>query len=221
MATVLVAIESGAKRTFAVALDWPGWARSGKSEEEALANLAAYAARYAAAVEVRELVTADDFEVVERLPGSSGTDFGIPSAPAEADHRPLDAGELERQQRLLRAAWAAFDAAATTAEGHELRTGPRGGGRNLDKMRNHVLEGEESYLVQLGRRRPRPAAEGLHERMQQIRAASLEALAARAGGEEPPDANNVRKRWEPRYFVRRSAWHALDHAWELEDRVID
>jgi hypothetical protein len=24
--------------------------------------------------------------------------------------------------------------------------------------------------------------------------------------------------WTPRFAVRRSAWHALDHAWELEDR---
>jgi hypothetical protein len=27
------------------------------------------------------------------------------------------------------------------------------------------------------------------------------------------------KRWLPRYFVRRVAWHALDHAWEIEDRA--
>jgi hypothetical protein len=27
------------------------------------------------------------------------------------------------------------------------------------------------------------------------------------------------KLWTPRYFVRRTAWHALDHAWEIEDRL--
>ena len=27
--------------------------------------------------------------------------------------------------------------------------------------------------------------------------------------------------WLPRYFVRRAAWHVLDHAWEIEDRALD
>jgi hypothetical protein len=26
------------------------------------------------------------------------------------------------------------------------------------------------------------------------------------------------KRWSAPYFVRRAAWHVLDHAWEIEDR---
>jgi hypothetical protein len=26
-------------------------------------------------------------------------------------------------------------------------------------------------------------------------------------------------RWPPRYVVRRAAWHVLDHAWEIEDRI--
>jgi len=26
------------------------------------------------------------------------------------------------------------------------------------------------------------------------------------------------KGWLPRYAARRIAWHALDHAWEIEDR---
>jgi len=26
--------------------------------------------------------------------------------------------------------------------------------------------------------------------------------------------------WPPRYAARRIAWHALDHAWEIEDRSI-
>jgi hypothetical protein len=27
------------------------------------------------------------------------------------------------------------------------------------------------------------------------------------------------KMWTARYFLRRDAWHALDHAWEIEDRT--
>jgi hypothetical protein len=26
-------------------------------------------------------------------------------------------------------------------------------------------------------------------------------------------------RWPARYYVRRAAWHVLDHAWEIEDRL--
>ena len=25
--------------------------------------------------------------------------------------------------------------------------------------------------------------------------------------------------WSRRYFLRRTAWHVLDHAWELEDKT--
>jgi hypothetical protein len=27
------------------------------------------------------------------------------------------------------------------------------------------------------------------------------------------------RKWTPRYAARRIAWHALDHAWEIEDRT--
>jgi hypothetical protein len=158
-------------------------------------------------------------EVVERLSGDAGTDFGVPSAAAKADDRPLTAAQLAREQRLLDAAWKAFDAAARRARGRKLRTGPRGGGRSLEKMEAHVVEAQEAYLHQLGNRRPKPAKAELRARVRQVRAAVVPALAARARGAEPPEPNAVRKRWSPRYFVRRSAWHALDHAWELEDRI--
>jgi hypothetical protein len=55
--------------------------------------------------------------------------------------------------------------------------------------------------------------------MADVRRASLDLLAAIAGGETPePGPRRKRPFWQPRYFVRRSAWHALDHAWEIEDR---
>jgi hypothetical protein len=38
-------------------------------------------------------------------------------------------------------------------------------------------------------------------------------LASPNGGTPP-----VPKGWPPRYAARRIAWHALDHAWEIEDR---
>jgi hypothetical protein len=219
MDPVRVALEVGSKRVFAVALDWPGWARSGKTEEEALQRLAEYAGRYAAAIGDSAPADAADFEVVERLEGNATTDFGAPGIPPAADERPLDGGELDRQVRLLEASWGAFDAAARAAAGKRLATGPRGGGRDVAKMTDHVLGADEGYLTQLGRRRPKPPAEAMDARLRQVRTAALEALRARARGEDPPDASRVKRRWSPRYFVRRSAWHALDHAWELEDRA--
>ena len=41
-------------------------------------------------------------------------------------------------------------------------------------------------------------------------------LLERASDGTPPDGG----KWPPRYAARRIAWHALDHAWEIEDRVI-
>ena len=160
-ASVDLFLEVGTTRVFAGALDWPGWCRGGRNEEAAIENLLAYQDRYAAVVDrggVPFIGNAPEFAVGERLKGGSGTDFGVPSVAAAADARPLDAVELERQSRLLRACWGAFDqvVAATRATQVELRKGPRGGGRDLDKIEAHVLEAEVAYLSQLGSRSPRP-----------------------------------------------------------------
>ena len=51
-----------------------------------------------------------------------------------------------------------------------------------------------------------------------MRETALAALEARAGGKPIDDPRQTKRLWSPRYTVRRSAWHALDHAWEIEDR---
>ncbi|HET8571969.1 MAG TPA: hypothetical protein VFN14_08775 [Candidatus Limnocylindria bacterium] len=210
-------LEIGPKRTFAGALEWPGWCRSGRTEEAALEALLASAGRYANAIggalgfelppDVRLL------EVVERLAGGAATDFGVPGEAPSADDEPLDDAELTRQITLLKAAWRALDHAAAEAEGRELRKGPRGGGRTLGKIVGHVSEAERAYLGQLGSRSP---ADGSTSEMRRL---MVEVLRARARGEPLADPRNTRTPWSPRYFVRRAAWHALDHAWEIEDRV--
>ncbi|MGI8998193.1 MAG: hypothetical protein ACR2GO_00560 [Candidatus Limnocylindria bacterium] len=111
---------------------------------------------------------------------------------------------------LLRAAWATFDAAAAGAAGVSLRLGPRGGGRQVPKIIDHVREAESAYLGQLGSRLPN--ASELHD-------AFADAVTARAACEPPAQPNRVTKPWSPRYAVRRAAWHVLDHAWEIEDRA--
>lgn len=226
-ASLAVYLEVGPRRTFACAVEWPGWSRGGRSEDEALAALFAYAPRYARAVKSSGVAfaaprNAGDLRVVERLKGGAGTDFGVPSDTPKADLRPVAATELTRQSRLLKASWDAFDAAWRRADKAkvELRKGPRGGGRDLPKMEGHVLEAEEAYLAQLGSRVPRLPDATLAERMAAVRATALDALAARARGKPIADPRNTKRPWSPRYFVRRSAWHVLDHAWEIEDRSI-
>ncbi|MEX1073332.1 MAG: hypothetical protein WED86_06520 [Chloroflexota bacterium] len=222
---VAVYLEVGHKRTFACAVEWPGWSRGGRGEEEALAALLAYAPRYAKAIKSSGVAFAPprapgDLEVVEQLEGGGGTDFGVPGEAPTADDRPLKAAGLDRQSRLLTASWDAFDAAwsKATKANVELRKGPRGGGRDLPKIENHALEAEEAYLAQLGSRVPRLPGATLADRMGAVRATALDALAARAQGKPVADPRETKRPWSPRYFVRRSAWHVLDHAWEIEDR---
>jgi hypothetical protein len=218
-------LEIGKKRTFAGAVEWPGWCRSGRNEESALQALFDYGPRYAHVLEpagITFTVPGDpaDFAVVERLEGNSTTDFGAPAAVPSADARPVDASELERYQDVLMACWAAFDGAVEAAAGRELRKGPRGGGRDTEGIIQHVLGAELSYLKTLGWSVEANEAADLEEALRVLRQAALEGLAAAARGELPTRGSRGGKRWTPRYFVRRAAWHVLDHAWEIEDRVL-
>jgi len=156
-------------------------------------------------------------DIVERPKGGSGTEFGVPGSPTKSEDEGISAAELRRLIGLLEAAWASFDAAADAAKGVTLTTGPRGGGRSREKMIGHVLEAELAYLGALGSRPPdRPTGEA--RALPLVRAAFIATLTARVAGDPLPNPRNTKKPWSPRYAVRRSAWHSLDHAWELEDR---
>ncbi len=214
---ILVTIEHSPKKSFATAADWPGWSRSGKTEASALAALAAYAPRYAviAGAEHRRFAaspTPDAFEVVERNEGSAGTEYGVPSHPSDHDARPIDADGAARLAGLVEAAWAFFDRTAKAAP-EELRKGPRGGGRNTSKVVSHVMEADRAYAGQIGIKvrefapEDRPAVDAM-------RRAMLEVLRAARDG-----APLAGRRWPARYAAHRIAWHALDHAWEIEDRT--
>jgi hypothetical protein len=216
---VEVALEVGKKRVFATALAWPGWCRAGRDEDGALEALLAYAPRYAAVLKGKPRFTAprsaDAFEVVERIRGDATTDFGAPGTPPAADDEPVSARELGRLVSILRACWNGFDGAIESATGRPLRAGPRGGGRDVAKIRAHVLDAELAYLKKLGGSAPRGAGpEGSRE-------AYIHALGARARGELPEVGPRGGSRWSARYAARRAAWHVLDHLWELEDRVPD
>jgi len=221
--TVAVHLEVGSKRVFAGAIDWPGWCRSGRTEDEALAALLAYGPRYAkvvgrTAIPFTPPTDPNQLEVVERLQGGWRTDFGVPGVAPSSDERPMDEADLDRSVELLTAGWAAFDAAAEAAAGLELRKGPRGGGRDLGKIVGHVLEADVAYLSQLGGRRPPSSSRDPMGQMLPLRETILAVLAARARDEPIAQPSRTRTLWSPRYFVRRAAWHLLDHAWEIEDR---
>jgi hypothetical protein len=210
-----VAIETGSKRVFAFALDWPGWCRLGKDEASALANLAAYAPRYAPVAKKAhitfdsELATA--FRVVEHLSGTATTDFGAPDSVAKRDTRPLAAPEAQRVAGLLDAAWIIFDAMIAGAPA-ELRKGPRGGGRDRDQIAEHVLGAEGAYVRKLGLRLKPPTPDDVRG-IAEFRAAITDVLGKPSNGKAL-----VERGWPQRYAARRIAWHALDHAWEIQDR---
>jgi hypothetical protein len=224
--SVDVDLERGEKRVFAIAVDWPGWSRSGRSEDEALDALLVYGERYArvakrASIPFSPPSAVSQVTVGARLKGGGGTDFGVPSVVSAADKRAVAPRDLKRLQSLLEASWATFDEAARKAKGVRLRKGPRGGGRTLTKIIGHVLEAEHAYLGELGARKYQPPSGSVAVQMDTVRLAELAMLAAVVGGEKPvPGPRRTKPFWTPRYFARRSAWHALDHAWEIEDRAI-
>jgi len=212
---IRIAEEAGAKKAFAWAIDWPGWARGGKTPELARAALIGYAPRYAAVAAVAglELPDVDEglFDIADSVPGGSGTDFGVPSSITDADRRQVTAPEAERLAALIAAAWKVFDRVADGAP-ETLRKGPRGGGRDRDKMISHVIDADHAYAREIDVRLPEPHF-GEREAVQAERAAMLEVL------RRPSDGGPLAgRRWTQRYAARRIAWHALDHAWEMEDR---
>ena len=219
MSKLNVYLEVGSRRTFAAALDWPGWCRVSRDETAAIQTVFDYGPRYAQVLrrarlgfKMPEDVSA--FVVVERLKGNSTTDFGAPDIPPTGDAGPLEEAELRRLQTILKACWRAFDSAVEVANGKSLRSGPRGGGRTLDGMVEHVLGAGRGYLSQLGGKISQSESSA-----ESIRQAILKALEASARGEIAEYGPRGGKRWSPRYFVRREAWHVLDHVWEIEDRV--
>jgi hypothetical protein len=200
-----VFVETGSSRVFATAIEWPGWSRTAKTEEDAIETLLAYRERYEAALGRK--VRAGAPTVTERVTGDGNTDFGVPGSPT-ADLSAVDARQLKRLVAILESCWVAFDAAAEKAKGKTLATGPRGGGRTLAKIVDHHDEALGAYVMKLGGDRKAP----------ELRGAFLDALEGRRRGDIEDHGPRGGARWTPREAVRRAAWHALDHAWEIEDR---
>ena len=223
-ASIAVYVEVGQKVTIAGALAWPGWCRRGRDEAAALAALVDYGPRYAEIFSRTPLAFTPPgdpgaFAVAERLKGTGTTDFGVPAVAPTRDAEPFGEDERARSAAILWAIWQAFDAAVDAAAGQELRRGPRGGGRDRDHIVRHVLGADAGYLRSLGQSFRQNDAAPLSDELERTRAAIHAALVAGVRGDLPERGPRGGRRWAPRYYVRRVAWHALDHAWEIEDRM--
>jgi hypothetical protein len=212
---IRVYLETTPKKTFAGALDWPGWCRAGNSDHAALEALGVYEERYRRAIRSAKVVlpeaSSNRFEIVERVDGNATTAFGAPGTIVAADREPTDRAAGERLASLLSAAWGTFDEIAAAAPA-ELRKGPRGGGRDTAKIVDHVMGADQAYAHEVGVRSPVPTPWDAAA-VQALRAGILAVL------RRPSDGSPVSRRWTVRFLARRSAWHALDHAWEIEDRT--
>ncbi len=142
------------------------------------------------------------------------TDFwGISFAPSSFEQAPMPEDELDRKLALLEAAWLFFDDVAARVS-LELEKGPRGGGRNRDEIVRHALGWERADLVKrvgvVADPVVPPTPEGLRshrdEYVAALRTYNAEGRMARG------------RNWTIALLLRHSAYHVLDHAWEMEDK---
>ena len=215
-----VTLEIGpkGKQVVAIAPDWPGLERGAKTREDAIQRLRSYLPRYAPVAKLAkmdaEFDTIKNVDVVEQYPGTGSTDFwGISFAFSSLDKGALSGDDLERELTLLQACWAFFDEVLGRVSA-ELQKGPRGGGRDRDRIVRHTLYAEQGWAKMIGVLTPD------------------EALLTGAGLQAHRDAycNAIRDyhsqgklagkmaKWPLRFLIRHTAFHTLDHAWEMEDK---
>jgi hypothetical protein len=217
---VRTVIERGpkGKRAVAFSLDWPGWSRGAKTPELALETLEAYRQRYRPVASLAGMASEFDaaglLEVVEDRVGTGSTDFwGISFSPCSTEHGPMSEADLERRITILRACWTFFDGIAARVS-PEMRKGPRGGGRDRDRIVRHAIRTEsEDFAKRVGLRIPEGAAltpDGLRRH----RESYVAAIRAHNAGE----IERPMRSWTLPFLIRHSAYHTLDHAWEMEDK---
>ena len=212
---VMLEMGSKGKKVVAVAPDWPGLSRGAKSEEAAIERLRTYLPRYAAVAKLAGMENAFPanaaVDVVERYPGTGSTDFwGISFAFSDIDRQAMSNDELDRELTLMRACWAFFDDVRARVS-PELQKGPRGGGRDRDHIVRHTLASELDWTKKLGLPRPESATltdEELHAHRDAYSNA-IRALHAQG---------KMARTWPLRFLIRHTAFHTMDHAWEMEDK---
>ncbi len=217
---VRTVIERGpkGKRSVAFSIDWPGWSRGAKTADVALETLESYRERYRPVAKLAKMTSefdaAGSLDIVEDKVGTGSTDFwGISFSPSAAEQGPMDEAELERGITLLQACWAFFDDVAARVS-PEMRKGPRGGGRDRDRIIRHVIRNEsEDFANKVGLRIPEEGAL-TPSALRQYRVDYVAAMRAYNAGEVAPPMRS----WTLPFLIRHSAFHTLDHAWEMEDK---
>jgi hypothetical protein len=216
-----IVLERGpkSKRFVAYSVDWPGWSRGGKTPEAAVETLEAYRARYRRVAELAGLADAFDkggpLEIAEDRVGTPSVDFWAISFSASATEQdPLADDVLERRLTLLRAAWALFDDVAARVSA-ELQKGPRGGGRERDEIIRHVMRVESlDFAHSIGLQTDEEHVPLVPEARRAFRESYVSLM-------RDYNAGRVEKKMRSRtlqFLIRHTAFHTLDHAWEMEDR---
>jgi hypothetical protein len=218
---IRVTLEIGpkGKKVVAVAPDWPGLERGAATGEAAVERLLAYVPRYAAVANLAgmesEFATASSAvagaDVVEQYAGVGSTDFwGISFAFSSIDQQVLSSEAIERELMLMRACWAFFDQVRSRVSA-EMQRGPRGGGRDRDTIVRHTFGAQLDWAKKLGVLTPLNEMltdEGLSAHRDAY-CSAIRALHAQG---------KMARTWPLRYLIRHTAFHTLDHAWEMEDK---
>ena len=217
---VRTVVEHGPKdkKVAVFAIDWPGWSRGAKTGPAAIELLETYRDRYRPVARVAGLEAEFDaggsLDVVEDHVGKGSTDYwGISFAPSSFEMAPMPEDEIDRKLTLLQAAWRYFDEVAARVS-PELAKGPRGGGRSREEIIRHALGWERADLVKRVGIVADPVVPDTAGGLRSHREQYVGALRAyNAEGRIPRGQN-----WTVGLLLRHTAFHVLDHAWEMEDR---
>ena len=206
------------KKVAAFAIDWPGWSRGAKTPDAAVEMLEAYRERYRPIARLAGLESEFDragpLEIVEDHVGVGSTDFwGISFAPSSFEQAPMPDDELERKLALLEASWRFFDDVAARVS-PELREGPA---RRRSQSRRDRPPRPRQRVGDLARKVGVIAPPGeLPTPEASVRTARSIVAAMRDYNAEGKMARG--RNWTIALLVRHTAFHALDHAWEMEDK---
>ena len=212
---VMLEIGPKGKKVVAVAPDWPGLERGAKTGEAAIERLRSYLPRYAQVAKLAgmdaEFAAITTTDVVEHYAGTGSTDFwGISFAFSGIDTQGMSSEELARELTLMWACWAFFDEVRSHVSA-ELQQGPRGGGRDRDRIVRHVVGNEQEWATKLGVLTPHGGVltdDGLKAHRDDF-CTAIRAFHAQG---------KMARTWPLRYLIRHTAYHTLDHAWEMEDK---
>jgi hypothetical protein len=213
-----VTLEVGpkGKKVVAVAPDWPGLERGASAGDAAIETLQSYLPRYAPVAKLAGMdgpfASMRTVNVVEQYPGTGSTDFwGISFAFSSLDGQPMSSADVDRELRLMRACWGYFDDVRGRVSA-EMQKGPRGGGRDRDRIVHHVLGVEQDWARKVGVRTPDNSVVTDAKGLRAYRDAYCAAI--RTFHSQGRSARN----WPLRYLIRHTAYHTMDHAWEMEDK---